>query len=381
MMQPRLNYIEAMPRAARWPQPGDDFNPIMFAIAREAASLTQSELADRINVSQATIGKWDAGIAKPSSDQAINAAVELGVHPTFFYINRPNRLASMADFYHRALTRANRKTIKTIHARCSIIDLQIDRLLEMGDQPEDRIPDINPDNHAGNAERIALMARTAMGVDRGPVSNLVEAIERCGGIVIDMDFETDEVDAICRWVPRMPKLFFINGKKPADRVRFSLAHELGHTIMHFGRDFENKLAEDQANKFAAAFLMPPHEIRRDFKPFMSLADLAALKRKWRVSMQALIQCAHNIGAIDDIRKQSLYVQMSRKGWRKTEPVSIEGETPRRLRDMLNAHVSAGYSRSELAQYLFVGDEQINRLLVDANAPSWKDEGVRLRLAR
>lgn len=114
---------------------------------------------------------------------------------------------------------------------------------------------------------------------------------------------------------------------------------------------------------------------------MGLAEFAALKRKWRVSMQALIRRAHDIGVIDKTRYTSLSTQISRKGWRKTEPVAIEGETPHEFTNLLQRHLEAGYTRTDLAKLLFVGEQDVELMLQDAAAPNWEQNGVRMRIAR
>lgn len=368
-------------RASHQPVLRDRFNAAMLATAREARFLSQAALAKSMCISQALVGKWEAGLGTPDTDQIAALAAALDVQPELFFVDRSRRLASMSDYYHRALAKAKRRDVKAIHARCSIMDIQIDRLLEIAELPEDRIPDFDSRDHAGDTEKIAAMARTAMGIGSGPIPNLVEEIERCGAIVIDRQLEVDDVDALCRWVPEMPKLFFLNGSRPADRIRFSLAHELGHTIMHFGRDYDQKIAEDQANSFAAAFLMPADDIRPDFQGAVRITDLAAIKRKWRVAMQAAARRAHTLNMIDDRRFKMICIQMSRQGWRKSEPVSIDGESPQTLARLLRAHVDAGYSRTDLVKLLMVSEKEVDFMIADANAPNFHDQGVRLRLVR
>jgi Zn-dependent peptidase ImmA (M78 family)/DNA-binding transcriptional regulator YiaG len=364
-----------------------DFNPAMLATAREARRFSQADLARLMNVSQPLINQWEAiavpasAVKRPGAEQVNQLARLLDVHPALFYVTRPTRLANLSEFYHRAFTKAKRLDIKAAHARCSLIDLQIDRLLELCPPTEDRIPDIDPDNHAGDIEKVAGWARARMGVPPGPVENLVETIEGCGGIVIDHDLNIDNVDALCRWVPGLPKLFFLNGARPGDRTRLTLAHELGHTVMHFNRDVDPDLAEDQAKRFSAAFMLPEGEIRRDFGIKLDIPRLVALKRKWRVSMQALAYRAHQIGCIDKTRYTSIFQQLSRQGWRKTEPEAFASESPRAFKRLLRAHLDAGYSHDRLAEMLFMGAEQLRQLLVDAASPDWNDSGVRMRIAR
>jgi len=364
-----------------------DFNPAMLTTAREARYLSQAELAERMAVSQPLINQWEAiaepglPFKRPNIEQVEKLAAYLKFDPSLFYVSRPTRLANLSEFYHRAFAKAKRLHVKAAHARCSIIDLQVDRLLAHCPPLEDRIPEIDPDNHAGDIEKIAGWARARMCVPRGPVENLVDIIETCGGIVIDRDLEIDNLDALCRWVPGLPKLFFLNGTRPGDRMRLTLAHELGHTVMHFNRDVDPTVAEDQAQRFAAAFLLPASEVRTDFGVKLDITKLSALKRKWRVSMQALAYRAHQLGCIDKTRYTSIFQQLSRLGWRKTEPVEVRRESPRAFKRFLRAHLDAGYSDEQLAKMLFVTTEKLGELLVDANSPDWQDKGVRMRLVR
>ncbi len=379
-MKPGTNHM-GIQRASRRAVLGSQFNPAMLSTAREANRLSQADVAQALGVSQALIGKWEASLGIPNKEQIVALATTLGVLPDFFYVDRAKRLASLSDFYHRALSKARRQDVKAIHARCSIIDIQIDRLLNITELPADRIPNIDPAEFSGDVERIADVAREEMEIRPGPIRSLVDEIEKCGAIVIDRSLEVCEVDALCRWVPELPKLFFLNGAKPADRIRFSLAHELAHTVLHFGRDCNPKQAEEEADTFASAFLMPAKDIRRDFRGRVSLTALAAIKRKWRVSMQAAARRAHTLGVINADRYRSLCIQMSRKGWRKSEPVNISGEAPRVFSQLLQMHLDSGYSRLELAQLLFVPEQAIDDMLADMNAPNILDNGVRLRIVR
>jgi len=366
-----------------------EFNPAMLTTAREARHFTQADVAGAMGVSQPLINQWEAitipGLPskRPSEEQIVKLAELLDFHPSLFYVSRPTRITNPSEFLHRALKRAKPRDLKAAHARCSIIDLQVDRLLALCPPPEDRIPDIDADNHAGDVEKIAAMTRARMGVPPGPVENLVDTIEACGGIVIDRDLEIDDVDALCRWVPGLPKLFFLNGNRPGDRMRLTLAHELGHTVMHFNRDVEQSLAETQAQRFAAAFLLPANEIRADLGMKVDIPKLMALKRKWRVSMQAIAYRAHQIGSITDTRYRSLFQQMSREGWRKNEPpsVAVRPESPRTFKRLLSAHIAEGYTHAQLAEMLFVTHEQLRQILLDMASPDWQDSGVRMRIAR
>ena len=75
-----------------------------------------------------------------------------------------------------------------------------------------------------------------------------------------------------------------------------------YTNPPFTRDISH-----EANEFAAEFLMPEKDIKGDFKDGVTLNILADLKRKWRVSMQALLYRANDIGVITDNQKRYLII--------------------------------------------------------------------------
>ena len=105
------------------------------------------------------------------------------------------------------------------------------------------------DEHAENAEAIAQMLRANWSLPAGTVRKLMRAIEEAGGIVVKLPFATRDIDAISQWPSDMPPLFLVNSVSPPDRLRFSLAHELGHMVMHRAA---TETMELEADRFASA---------------------------------------------------------------------------------------------------------------------------------
>ncbi len=140
-----------------------------------------------------------------------------------------------------------------------------------------------------------------------------------GGIVVEVTFETRKMDAISRWVPGPPPVFFINRDMPKDRYRFTLAHELGHMVMHKNPTLD---LESVAHQFASEFLMPERDVRADLLN-LDLSRLVHLKQYWKVSMASLIYCAEAIGAISSNRARYLRVQMAKAGYSTVEPAGLD----------------------------------------------------------
>jgi Zn-dependent peptidase ImmA (M78 family) len=112
----------------------------------------------------------------------------------------------------------------------------------------------------------------------------------------------------------------------------SVAHELAHLVLHAGK---NRLGVDEteADEFAAEFLMPEAVMRSVLRTPVTLSALAEIKSVWRVSLQALIRRAKDLNIITDRQYRYLFEQLSSLGWRTIEPISIEPEKPRAIRQM------------------------------------------------
>jgi Zn-dependent peptidase ImmA (M78 family) len=164
----------------------------------------------------------------------------------------------------------------------------------------------------------------------------------------------------------MPPLVVLNSEQPADRLRYTLAHELGHLVMH---RFPTLKMEEEANDFASALLMPA----ADIKPYfvgrrVDLALLASLKPERRVAMQALLMRATALEFISKNQAQYLWKQISAKRLRLREPPELDfaPEKPTVIETMLRLHRDAlGYSDADLARLPHFREHEMGRFYVTA----------------
>ena len=154
----------------------------------------------------------------------------------------------------------------------------------------------------------------------GPAIQLIKFVEAAGGLVLVRDLGARELDAVTQWVDGAPPLFLINSHAPVDRFRFSLAHELGHVILHQEPGVLATQERNKADEFASEFLMPADSIRTELKEGrLDLPRLLDLKHKWGVSMAALLRRASTLGVVTDWQYRNLMVEMSALGYRTKEP--------------------------------------------------------------
>ena len=264
---------------------------------------------------------------------------------------------------YRKQASVGQKAIEKLEAELNIRILHIRRLLDAAElEPELKLPRLDVDEFGGDPERIAELVRRTWLVPSGPIRELVAWVERAGFIVVHCDFAALRVDGFTVQIPDMPPCIFLNRNQPADRQRFSLAHELGHVVMH---SVPSPEIEQEANDFAAALLMPSRDIRPHLSGRrMTIQTLAGLKPIWRVSMAALLVRAKTIGSITANQSQYLWRQMSSMGYRRAEPPELDfrAEEPTILPEIIRLHLEElGYELSDLAKVLCSTEDDLRDL--------------------
>lgn len=327
------------------------FNPNMLTIAREANGLTQSELAARIGIVQGTISKIESGLAQPPMDLVGRFGEVLGV-PSEFFLERLG-LEPLPPTFFRKRVSAPAKVTKIIQAKMNVMRLWLERLNQGAELPEMRVPRIDLEERGFTAEDAAIEVRKLWSLPAGPVESMVKLVEDAGVVVLDADFGTLKVDGLSVPGRGLPPLMIINADTPGDRQRFTIAHELGHLVMHSTEQLADPRVdvEAEANAFASEFLMPAAGIRGHLGA-LSLANLASLKPYWRVSIAALLMRADALGLLSDWAKRKHWMDLGRLGWRTREPNPVPRESPGLFHELLEMHLEdLGYSEAELALHM------------------------------
>jgi Zn-dependent peptidase ImmA (M78 family) len=240
------------------------------------------------------------------------------------------------------------KDVDRITAELNIRLFQVSKMLENVEiSNRYAVPNFDVENFE-SPKRVAELVRAHWHIPRGPIQNMISCVERAGVIVAMSDFAGASVSGVTFSVPGRPPIVMLNETHPGDRMRFTLAHELGHLVMH---RFPTPTMEDEANKFASEFLLPQNEIRDVFRGRkITLELLASLKPEFKASIQSLLMAADAAGFLTDNQKKYLWSQISKRGWRLREPIVIESEASKLLPAIIKSHVEdIGYSVQDLAK--------------------------------
>jgi Zn-dependent peptidase ImmA (M78 family) len=329
----------------------DTINYYSLLTARRLRQKTQKEVAEAVGVSQAKLSKAENGLQELPEDVISNLADYYDL-PLDFFMD-PKDLTPVGHFYYRKKLTISDKLIDSFEAKIRIVKNIIDEIMSNIDIPEYHLTSYNDDEK--NPSEIARKIRYELKIFQGPVRNLTSLLESNGIIIFMMDFGTDKIDGISSVTASNRKIIFLNTRMPNDRIRFSLAHELGHLVMHLERPpLSADNVEREADEFASEFLMPATEIKNDFT-YLNFETLAQLKRKWGVSMRALVRRAKDLGMISDAAYRNMQINFSKRGYNKHEPVSLPFEPPTLIKDTLSLYkTELDYTDEELQKLMRIG---------------------------
>lgn len=338
-------------------------NHKQLIFAREYRGYSQSELSSRIKgLSQPNLSRFEKGIGV-LSDEVLTSIIHFLDFPISFFEKEFFNKSENAHYRKKvSMTKGDRMSIEN---SCRLIGYLIDQMSESIEFPEFcfKLMDLE-DGYT--PEYAAQHSRKLLGLQDRPIRDINTVIEANGVIVVEFDTNISLFDGVSFVTDSGHKVIVINKHMSNDRKRFTLAHELGHIIMHTSDDFlfsEYRDKEKEANNFASELLMPKDAIKNSLR-HLRLSDLLDLKRYWLTSMASIIRRAKDIGCISIEKYQYFNVELSRKGYRKEEPLNVYIDNPTLFFDGYKIHkVELEYSDQELASAFSLPIDVIKRFFI------------------
>ena len=314
--------------------------------ARLLRGLTVTALANETGISKQSISLYENNENKPDYERGYKLAAALQV-PYEFFLQKDACPTQTAATYFRSLASTSKLSRTSQSIKLEYIAKIYEALLNYIDFPALNLPDVEfigsendfdeEENHRTliELEQIAADVRALWGIGDGPIDDLQYALESNGIVVTGFDASENKIDAFSqRIITSTGEVCIValnQGEKPEGRIRFDMAHELAHILIHpWSEDLdciskeEFKQRETQANIFAGAFLLPRESFSKDIMAHPTdLKYYQWLKKKWKVSIQAMIYRSHQLKIISSNQYQYMMRQISKNGWRHSEP----GDTP------------------------------------------------------
>lgn len=330
--------------------------------ARLAIGLTLEEVGERLGslgqpITKAGLSKYERNKSAPGPAFLVALGKVLGVKPNYFVTEPSVSIEWLAFRKQVKMAKTRQEQVKAFAAR--VVEAQVWLQTTFYSQEKPVFPRPAKARSPEHAESAAQRLRAEWALGDGPIDSLTGVVEDRGGIVVaHPGIGTGrEFDGLAGWANRTIPITVVSENVPDDRMRYTLAHELGHLLMDCA-EVDSKEEEKLAHRFASALIVPAAVIRRELGPKrrrVAMREFAILKRKYGLSMQSLVRRAFDLGIIEASQYKTLCAQFSQFGWRKEEPAKYVGdEKPARLLQMTLRALAEGMISRERAERICPG---------------------------
>jgi Zn-dependent peptidase ImmA (M78 family)/DNA-binding XRE family transcriptional regulator len=331
---------------------------------REIRGLTAGALAEIVGVTRAAISQYELGLGSPRPEIMRRISQALNLPDRFFL--RSSETSELTRVFYRSLASATKGARTRARHKLNWIERELLPLVEESvELPEVTLPLLRLPRDSSTipveeVDDLAAEVRSAWGLRDRPISNMTWLLENHGVFVAQLDLEAETLDSLASWLGQRPAILVNVARCSAARQRFDLAHELGHLLLHsnvlsaaLADTRVHKAMEEQANRFAGAFLLPASSFAAEvYTP--SLEAFRLLKSKWGASIGAMISRCGQLGILNPDEITTLWKAYSRRGWRRLEPLDEETrlEEPVLAREAIELLVDHGVlSKAELLDRL------------------------------
>lgn len=301
--------------------------------AREARGLTQGMLAELLGQKNASLISGyenDRMSPQPDTFEAIARTLNL---PEGFFLCSGRPVVDEVPVFYRSMSAATQTARKRAEHKARWYEEIVHYLERHVALPQVDIPSHSGDQEPGQLtqdeiESAATALREHFGLGDGPVPDLVYLLESKGVLVSRQALDSYHLDSFGYWssLVNRPVIILGTDKPSAARSRFDAAHELGHLVLHrqvkqnqlrAGKTFPT--IEKEAHAFAGAFMLPARGFGDDVA-VASLSGLLTLKRKWKMSIGAMLMRIEALGFWPETTMLNMWKNYSRNGYRKCEPL-------------------------------------------------------------
>lgn len=320
------------------PQIRQDF-PQRLQNARKICGFSQAELAAQMTelakdmpniykgVSSTAIEKYEKGIMFPESDK-IMGTLAMALNTNVYDLIRPFTVeVDCSKFEFRKKAKLGKKAIEAIKLK---IQQRIEKYVEI-----ERIANAEmkfDTNLLSNilvkdeetARKAAMELRKKWKIGMGPILYPILILESYGIKVIEVEEDPELFDGTSNMVEGIPVLVLNKQdstnkdskyQNNEERRRLTLFHELGHQVLHFCEDVDDKNKENLCNVFASEMLIPSQTFINIFgskRSMISSWELKDVQREFGISARALMMKAVQLGVVSTNRYKWFCITLNKK---------------------------------------------------------------------
>lgn len=317
--------------------------------------MTIVQLAAATEVSVRSLSAYENGRQRPTDEVRNRLAATLDIPLAFLEAGDVDEIPVDAISFRALskLTAGQRDMARAAGRIALLLSDWIEQRFELPQADVPSLPKLDP-------ETAAEVVRARWGLGVAPLGNLIRLLEVHGVRVFSLAADCAAVDAFSFTWHQRPYVL-LNTAKSGERGRFDAAHELGHLVLHSEhRVPHGPEAEQEANRFAAAFLMPRASVLAANLAGATADRILAAKQTWRVAAMALTYRLHELELLTDWGYRTACVDLSRRGYRTGEPDGIPRETSQLLEKVFRSLRAERITPADIARDLHISVAELNR---------------------
>ena len=309
-----------------------DIIPSRIKQARVSRGYSMADLGNLVGVSRQAISKYEIGTYTPTEAVLSRIASVLRYEISFFRKPLPSDAASPSTVFFRSRRSTTKKSKEAAKEKIAIFQ-EIDKYLrQFVSFPKVNLPTIDyhftyEQLNIQQIEEFAMAVRNNWGLGNAPIVNLTNVFQKNGIMISVMKLNNKKIDAFSVWKDAIPYIFLSSEKYSDVRLRFTLAHELGHLLLHANYINEEEIQtkvifdkiEKEADLCAAALLLPATTFSNDIYS-TSIDHFINLKKKWKASIGSMIYRCQDLDLLTENQIKYLKDQMSYNHYWKSEPL-------------------------------------------------------------
>jgi len=342
-----------------------------LTLAREKRGLTKQQLADLCQVTRRTVTSWEMGAIEHPPVELLAKELQF---PAEYFLSGDPPLIDDESVSFRALSSTTARQVRSVMASASLAVEFSDWIDQHYNLPASSFPDRSESSQV-KATVAAEEMRAFWSLSPTPVKNMLALLERNGCRVFSLPAFDREVDALSFWREGVP-FILLNTDRSGERMRFDLAHELGHLVLHRNQRLgRSRSIEQEAHEFAGALLIPADALYEQVVGQLRFDDLFKLKRYWRVSAMAMVERLWRLELISEWTRRQWIVELTQQGYRLGEPDGRQPESSRLLRQIFERSREDGWTLQRIAQALRIHPRELDSLVFGLALSAVDGEGI------
>ena len=300
--------------------------------ARRLNGMSLQDLANALDnvISKQALHKYENGEVMPDSERLQDLSKALNVRPDYFL---RSTAVELSDIEYRKLPKLSvKEEARIIEHLKEYLEryLELENIIGIDQRLQNPLKEIDVIKSNEDVESAANLVRKEWQLGNDPLYNVAQLLEDNHIKVIPIQAD-DEFDGLQTWVNECYGVIAYNETKlqKKDRIRFTLLHELGHLLLgeKFGKITE-RAKENYCHYFAGAMLFPKTALIKELgakRSKLHVQELAALKKEFGISMQAIVMRAAACNIVNEQYRRSFFTMMDQMNWRVDEPAEYTGE--------------------------------------------------------